>query len=78
LTDYGVSLAQVNLVAPFLASPLKSSQLHRQFDLAQYLHTTIYQEDRGRLLWDPSTGVFEGFKPCTAERQAAIDESFGN
>jgi len=47
LTDYGVSL----------------EQLHRQFSLAQYLHTNISDEDRERLLWDPSTGVFAGFKP---------------
>lgn len=47
LTDYGVSL----------------EQLHRQFSLAQYLHENISQEDKERLLWDPSTGVFAGFKP---------------
>ncbi|KUJ14690.1 Clavaminate synthase-like protein [Mollisia scopiformis] len=47
LTNYGVSL----------------EQLHRQFSLAQYLHQNISQEDKERLLWDPSTGVFAGFKP---------------
>ncbi|KAH6721204.1 hypothetical protein BKA61DRAFT_153200 [Leptodontidium sp. MPI-SDFR-AT-0119] len=47
LTNYGISL----------------EQLHRQFSLAQYLHLNISQEDKERLLWDPSTGVFAGFKP---------------
>ncbi|KAG0647219.1 Gibberellin C-20 oxidase 3 [Hyphodiscus hymeniophilus] len=47
LTNYGVSL----------------EQLHRQFDLAQYLHSNISEEDKERLHWDPSTGVFAGFKP---------------
>ncbi|KAK5724232.1 hypothetical protein LTR17_013518 [Elasticomyces elasticus] len=46
LTDYGVSL----------------DQLHRQFDLAQYLHRNISDEDKEKLLWDPSTGMFAGFK----------------
>ncbi|KAK5678872.1 hypothetical protein LTS10_008527 [Elasticomyces elasticus] len=46
LRDYGVSL----------------DQLHRQFDLAQYLHRNISDEDKERLLWDPSTGMFAGFK----------------
>ena len=47
LTNYGVSL----------------EQLHRQFDLAQYLHSRITDEEKDRLLWDPATGVFAGFKP---------------
>ncbi|KAJ5033596.1 uncharacterized protein L3040_008708 [Drepanopeziza brunnea f. sp. 'multigermtubi'] len=47
LTNYGVSL----------------EQLHRQFSLAQYLHSNISVEDKENLLWDPSTGVFAGFKP---------------
>ncbi|KAK4903279.1 hypothetical protein LTR27_000207 [Elasticomyces elasticus] len=46
LRDYGVSL----------------DQLHRQFDLAQYLHRNISDEDKEKLLWDPSTGIFAGFK----------------
>lgn len=46
LTNYGVTL----------------DQLHRQFDLAQYLHMTISEEDKERLLWDPSSGTFAGFK----------------
>ncbi|KAK3116790.1 hypothetical protein LTR53_002492 [Teratosphaeriaceae sp. CCFEE 6253] len=46
LTNYGISL----------------SQLQRQFDLAQYLHRNISDEDKERLLWDPSTGIFAGFK----------------
>ncbi|KAF8857022.1 Clavaminate synthase-like protein [Acephala macrosclerotiorum] len=47
LMDYGVSI----------------EQLHRQFSLAQFLHQNISQEDKERLLWDPSTGLFAGFKP---------------
>ena len=46
LTEYGVSL----------------DQLQRQFDLAQYLHRNISEEDKERLLWDPSSGLFAGFK----------------
>lgn len=46
LTNYGVSLDQVR----------------RQFDLAQYLHNNISEEDKQRLLWDPSTGLYAGFK----------------
>jgi len=46
VTNYGVSL----------------KQLHRQFDLAQYLHSNISEEDKERLFWDPSTGVYAGFK----------------
>lgn len=47
LTDYGVSL----------------EDLHRQFDLAQYLHRNISEEDKQDLLWNPSQGTFAGFKP---------------
>ena len=46
LTNYGVSL----------------EQLQRQFDLAQYLHSNISDEDKERLLWDPKFGLFAGFK----------------
>ena len=46
LTNYGVSL----------------HQLHRQFDLAQYLHRNISDEDKESLLWDPASGLFAGFK----------------
>lgn len=46
LTNYGVSL----------------DQLQRQFDLAQYLHSNISDADKERLLWDPKSGVFAGFK----------------
>jgi hypothetical protein len=65
LTDYGVSLEQVNLSQePRGTLQLTlSGQLYRQFDLAQYLHANISEEDKERLLWDPSTGVFAGFKP---------------
>lgn len=64
LTNYGVSLEQVNLrAAPWNHQAHDRRQLHRQFDLAQYLHSNISKEDKERLLWDPSTGVFAGFKP---------------
>lgn len=46
LTNYGVSL----------------DQLQRQFDLAQFLHRNISDEDKERLLWNPQTGLFAGFK----------------
>ncbi|KAK5115224.1 hypothetical protein LTR85_009982 [Meristemomyces frigidus] len=46
LTNYGVSL----------------DQLQRQFDLAQYLHRNISDEDKERLLWNPKSGLFAGFK----------------
>lgn len=46
LTNYGVSL----------------DQLQRQFDLAQYLHRNISEDDKERLLWDPNSGVFAGWK----------------
>jgi len=46
LTNYGVSL----------------EQLHRQFSLAQYTHRKISEEDKERLLWNPSSGLFAGFK----------------
>ncbi|OCF53966.1 hypothetical protein L486_08541 [Kwoniella mangroviensis CBS 10435] len=38
-------------------------QLHRQFAIAQYLHRNISEEDKERLLWDPATGLFAGYKP---------------
>ena len=44
LVNYGVTL----------------EQLHRQFDLAQFLHRNISEEDKERLLWDPKSGVFAG------------------
>lgn len=46
LTNYGISL----------------DQLHRQFALAQYLHRNISEDDKERLLWDPKSGVYAGFK----------------
>ncbi|KAH9841309.1 Clavaminate synthase-like protein [Teratosphaeria destructans] len=49
LTNYGISL----------------EQLHRQFSLAQYLHHNITDEDKERLLWDPSSGSYAGFKRRT-------------
>jgi isopenicillin N synthase-like dioxygenase len=33
---------------------VSTRQLQRQFDLAQYLHRNISNEDKDRLLWDPS------------------------
>ncbi|WVW81043.1 hypothetical protein I302_103034 [Kwoniella bestiolae CBS 10118] len=37
-------------------------QLHRQFALAQYTHTKMSQEDKDRLLFDPDTGRWAGYK----------------
>jgi isopenicillin N synthase-like dioxygenase len=55
LTNYGVTL----------------EDLHRQFDLAQYLHQNITESEKRELLWDPSTGVFAGFKPGQGWRREA-------
>lgn len=38
------------------------SQLHRQFALAQYLYNNISEEDKDRLLFDPDTGRWSGYK----------------
>ncbi|ODO00097.1 hypothetical protein I350_06722 [Cryptococcus amylolentus CBS 6273] len=46
LKDYGVSY----------------DQLMRQFSIAQYLHANISEADKAKLLWDPETGLFEGYK----------------
>lgn len=46
LENYGVSL----------------EQLHRQFALAQYLYNNISEEDKERLLFDPDTGRWSGYK----------------
>lgn len=46
LENYGVSL----------------EQLHRQFALAQYLYNKISEEDKERLLFDPETGRWSGYK----------------
>ena len=46
LDGYGVSL----------------EQLHRQFTIAQYLHESIGEEEKERLLWNPEMGSFAGFK----------------
>ncbi|KAK3723620.1 hypothetical protein LTR37_001501 [Vermiconidia calcicola] len=48
-------------------------QLHRQFDLAQYLHRNISDEDKERLLWNPETGVFAGFKRRLGWKREAGD-----
>ena len=37
-------------------------QLHRQFALAQYLYKNISDEDKERLLFDPDTGMWSGYK----------------
>ncbi|KAF3762026.1 hypothetical protein M406DRAFT_50160 [Cryphonectria parasitica EP155] len=37
-------------------------QLHRQFALAQYLYDHITEEDKERLLFDPDTGRWSGYK----------------
>ncbi|KIW19311.1 hypothetical protein PV08_03605 [Exophiala spinifera] len=46
LENYGVSL----------------EQLHRQFALAQYLYHNISGKDKERLLFDPDTGKWSGYK----------------
>ncbi|KAL4958442.1 hypothetical protein BDW69DRAFT_190914 [Aspergillus filifer] len=46
LENYGVSI----------------EQLHRQFALAQYLYNNISEEDKERLLFDPDTGRWSGYK----------------
>lgn len=38
------------------------SQLNRQFSLAQYLYNNISEEDKERLLFDPDTGRWSGYK----------------
>ena len=37
-------------------------QLHRQFAIAQYLYNNITEEDKERLLFDPDTGRWSGYK----------------
>jgi hypothetical protein len=37
-------------------------QLHRQFAIAQYLYNNITDEDKERLLFDPDTGRWSGYK----------------
>ncbi|KAL4887881.1 hypothetical protein BDV59DRAFT_211779 [Aspergillus ambiguus] len=46
LENYGVSL----------------QQLHRQFSLAQYLYNNMSDEDKNRLLFEPDTGSWSGYK----------------
>ncbi|KAF1972955.1 Clavaminate synthase-like protein [Bimuria novae-zelandiae CBS 107.79] len=46
LENYGISL----------------EQLHRQFAIAQYLYNNITEEDKERLLFNPDTGVWSGYK----------------
>jgi isopenicillin N synthase-like dioxygenase len=46
LENYGISL----------------EQLHRQFALAQYLYNNISEEDKERLLFNPETGAWSGYK----------------
>lgn len=55
VTHYGVSLAQ----------------LHRHFSLAQYTHSNISDVEKQRLLWNPSNGVYAGFKPRTGWQREA-------
>lgn len=38
------------------------AQLHRQFAIAQYLYNNITDEDKERLLFDPDTGRWSGYK----------------
>lgn len=58
ITNYGISL----------------DHLHRQFALAQYLHANITAEEKQRLLWNPESGLFAGFKPRTGWKRKAGEE----
>lgn len=65
LENYGISLEQVS--KHFFHTNLKDVtdcdlQLHRQFALAQYLYNNISDEDKERLLFNPETGVWSGYK----------------
>ncbi|CAI7604167.1 unnamed protein product [Penicillium manginii] len=54
LENYGVSL----------------EQLHRQFGIAQYMYDNITEEDKERLLFDPESGMWSGYKhPYGFKRQ---------
>ncbi|KAF5251816.1 hypothetical protein FANTH_3135 [Fusarium anthophilum] len=46
LENYGISL----------------EQLHRQFAIAQYMYNNISEEDKERLLFNPDSGVWSGYK----------------
>ncbi|KAL7418640.1 hypothetical protein Q5752_007098 [Cryptotrichosporon argae] len=46
-------------------------QLMRQFDLGQYLHQNISEEDKERLKWNPEAGTFAGFKRRTGWKAEA-------
>jgi hypothetical protein len=37
-------------------------QLHRQFAIAQYMYNNISEEDKERLLFNPDSGVWSGYK----------------
>ena len=58
VTNYGISLPQ----------------LHRQFAIAQHLHTTMTSADKSRLLWNPDSGTFAGYKPRTGWKRTAGEE----
>ncbi|EKV10783.1 Gibberellin 3-beta hydroxylase, putative [Penicillium digitatum] len=59
LENYGISL----------------EQLHRQFSLAQYLYQNISEEDKERLLFNPETGVWSGYKhPYGFKRQRGPED----
>ncbi|KAG4414427.1 hypothetical protein IFR04_012442 [Cadophora malorum] len=59
LENYGVSL----------------EQLHRQFALAQYLYHNISEEEKSRLLFDPETGRWSGYKhPYGFKKTRAIPD----
>ncbi|KAF2123077.1 putative gibberellin 3-beta hydroxylase [Lophiotrema nucula] len=59
LENYGVSL----------------EQLHRQFALAQYMYSNISEEDKERLLFDPETGKWSGYKhPYGFKKQRGVPD----
>ncbi|KAK4540665.1 hypothetical protein LTR36_008996 [Oleoguttula mirabilis] len=59
LENYGVSL----------------EQLHHQFGLAQYMYNNISEQDKERLLFDPDTGRWSGYKhPYGFKRHRAVPD----
>lgn len=66
LENYGISYEQVGCqlvdLRPSANYMRNVSQLNRQFSLAQYLYNNISEEDKARLLFDPETGRWSGYK----------------
>lgn len=70
LEKYGVSLEQVREIQSQNSRKVAFRtlilfvvvQLHRQFSLAQYLYNNISEEDKQRLLFEPDSGKWSGYK----------------